>query len=123
LHAAGIDIEKIWYYNQDAQWKKILQQLLDLSKQYGITLGCPDFVNSGPAWRERANTCCGLEISRPATFNTHHFKRAAQRGKTVQQILDETYDGTGDYEQGRAIIEGSTKDMYTLKDAGLNVSQ
>jgi DNA repair photolyase len=123
LHAASIDIEKIWFYNQDAQWRPILQQLLNLAKKYSIRLGCPDFVNSGVDWRERANTCCGIEIPNPTTFNTHHFKRAAQRGKTVQQILDETWDGSGDYEQGRAIIEGTTKDMYTLKDAGFNVSQ
>jgi DNA repair photolyase len=121
LHAIGIDIEKIWYYNQDAQWQKILQQLLDLSKQYGIRLGCPDFVNSGTLWRERANTCCGVEVANPCTYNTHHFKRAAQRGKNLQQILNETWDGSGDYEQGKAIILGTTDKMFTLKDAGFNV--
>lgn len=123
LHAINIDIEKIWFYNQDVEWRKILPQLLDLSKKYNIHLGCPDFVNSGTNWRERANTCCGVEVQNPCTFNTHHFKRAAQRGKTVQQILDETWDGSGNYEQGKAIIEGTDKTMYNLKDAGFNVSQ
>jgi DNA repair photolyase len=121
LHAIGIDIEKIWFYNQDTQWRPILQQLLDLAKQYGITLGCPDFVNSGRLWRERANTCCGIEVQNPCTYNTHHFKRAAQRGKTLQQILDETYDGSADFEQGRAIILGTKTDMFNLKDAGFDI--
>ncbi len=116
LHAHGIDIERIWYMNQDSQWRPILQQLLDLSKKYNIILGCPDFVNSGPDWIECANTCCGIDVPNPCTWNTHYFKKFAQNG---QEITSDLYDGTGSQEQGMKIIEGKPGDFYTLKDAGV----
>jgi DNA repair photolyase len=119
LAAIGIDIEKIWYYNQDAQWKKILPTLLNLSIKYGIRLGCPDFVNSGPDWIEKANTCCGVNVPNPCTFNTHYFKKLKQRGKTFEEIMERTYDGSGDIEQATQIIKGEKCEFYTLKDAGL----
>lgn len=119
LHAIGIDVEKIWYYNQDDQWKKILHKLLDLSTKYGIRLGCPDFVNTGKYWIEQANTCCGINVPNPATFNTHNFKRLKQEGKSTEEIIKLTYDGAGDMEQAKAIIEGKKCKFYTLKDAGL----
>jgi len=113
----GIDIEKIWYYNQDKQWKPILQQLLDLSKKYGIRLGCPDFVNSGIYWVEEANTCCGINVANPCTFNTHHFKKKKQEGLSEREILQSCWDGTGDWKQGKQIVEGTPGcDFYTLKD-------
>jgi len=114
----GIDIEKIWHYNQDEPWRKILRQLLDLSKKYDITIGCPDFVNSGRGWIEQANTCCGINVPNPCTFNTHYFKKYRQLGKTDERIIDLTYDGTGDLEQGKAIVDGSSKEFYNLEDAG-----
>lgn len=116
LHAIGIDIERIWYYNQDSQWKKILTKLLEISKKHNIILGCPDFVNTGKDWKEQANTCCGVDVKNPCTFNTHYFKKYWQEGKCNEEILKLTYDGTGDYEEGKQIIDGSTKKMYTLKD-------
>jgi len=119
LAAIGIDIERIWYYNQDAQWKKILPQLLDLSVKYGIRIGCPDFVNSGPNWVEKANTCCGVNVPNPCTFNTHYFKKWKQRGKTFEEIMKRTDDGIGDRIQAAQIIRGDKCDFYTLKDAGL----
>ena len=121
LHAIGIDIEKIWYYNRDKYWKPILQQLLDLSKKYDIILGCPDFVNSGPKWREKANTCCGINVPNPCTFNTHHWKKMLQKGidYTFQEIIDYTYDGIGDRELARMIVSGEECKMYTMKDAGM----
>lgn len=117
--AIGIDIEKIWKYNQDEEWKKILRQLLDLSVRYKIRLGCPDFVNSGPDWVEQANTCCGVIVQNPTTFNTHHFKQLRQAGFSDEYILETTNDGTGDYTQAEQIVKGSKCDFYTLKDAGL----
>lgn len=116
LHAIGVDIEKIWYYNQDKEWKKILSRLLRLSEKYEITLGCPDFVNSGKRWLEKANTCCGVTAINPCTFNTHYFKKYWQMGYTPDEIFELTWDGTGNPETGRAIIEGTTKEFYTLKD-------
>lgn len=119
LHAIGIDIEKIWEMNQDKEWKKILQQLLDLSVKYGIRLGCPDFVNTGPIWKEQANTCCGVNVPNPATFNTHYFKKMKQDGKSFEQIMKGCWDGSGNRETGESIIKGTKCEFYTLKDAGL----
>jgi len=116
LNDIGVDIEKIWFHNRDKQWKRILSRLLDLAKKYDIILGCPDFVNSGLSWVEKANTCCGVDVPNPCTFNTHHFKKCLQQGKSSSEIFDLTYDGTGDIEMGKAIIEGSTTEFYTLKD-------
>jgi DNA repair photolyase len=115
----GVDIEKIWYMNQDKNWKPLLQKLLDISKKHGIILGCPDFVNTGPSWVERANTCCGVDVPNPSTFNTHYFKQLAQKGLSITDILEKTWDGSGDLEEGKAIISGTTHKMYTLKDAGV----
>lgn len=119
LHAIGVDIEAIWYYNQDAQWKKILPKLLDIAKKHGIRLGCPDFVNSGALYKETANTCCGVNVPNPATFNTHNFKLLRQEGKSVEQILDVTYDHSGDLKTGLQILNDKDCKFYTLHDAGL----
>ncbi len=112
LHALGLDIEKIWRMNQDDQWRKILHKLLRVAEEYDIILGCPDFVNSGWKNVQRCNTCCGLDVKNPCTFNTHHFKLAVQRGEDPRNC----WDGVGNYEEGLAVIEGTTDQMYTLKD-------
>ncbi len=122
LHAIGIDIEAIWYHNQDAQWKKILPQLLKLSKKHGIRLGCPDFVNTGKNWKEAAKTSCGINVPNPCTFNTHNFKRLAQEGRTPKEIMAAVDDGSGDPLQGLKIIMGEKSDFYTLKDVGFKLS-
>jgi len=118
LHAIGVDIERIWYHNQDEQWRPILAQLLQLGETYGVRIGCPDFVNSGKAHREPANTCCGLDVPRPCTYNAHTWKRMLQEGRDPQEILAGTWDGVGDQEEGRRIMEGTTDKMYTMHDAG-----
>lgn len=112
LHKLGLDIEKIWFMNQDDEWRKILRELLDIAKKHDIILGCPDFVNSGWDDVQKSNTCCGLDVKNPCTFNSHHFKLAVQNGKDPRDC----WDGVGNYEQGIAIIEGTTDEMYTLKD-------
>lgn len=119
LHGIGLDIEKIWFMNKDEQWKPILQKLLDIAKKYGIRLGCPDFVNTGPNWKEQANTCCGINVLNPMTYNTHVWKRMVQEGKELQFILESTYDGSGDKNQAESIIYGKESSFYTLKDSGV----
>lgn len=119
MAAMGLDIEKIWRANKDANWRPVLQKLLALAKRYDIVLGCPDFVNSGPDWREEAGTCCGIDVPNPTTFNTHHWKRRIQDGEDSDQVLEETWDGVGDFEVGRAIVEGWPSEFYTLADAGV----
>lgn len=112
LHALGLDIEKIWLQNQDEPWRKILRKLIEIAERYDIILGCPDFVNSGWEHKQKCNTCCGLDVENPCTFNTHHFKLAIQEGKDPA----ETWDGVGNREEGMKIIEGTAGDMYTMKD-------
>jgi hypothetical protein len=122
FHAIGLDIELIWEMNQDKNWKPILRQLMDIAKKYNIILGCPDFVNTGSKWIELANTCCSVDVPNPTTWNTHYWKRMAQADKTFDQIIEETYDGSGDYNDGLKVILGTARDVYTLKDAGLEVT-
>ena len=119
VNLPGVDIEKIWKMNQDVEWKKILPKLLALGIKYGIRVGCPDFVNSGKDYIEPANTCCGVDVQNPCTFNTHFFKKYKQMGYSAKDIETMTNDGTADFELGQQVIRGTAKDTYTLKDAGL----
>jgi DNA repair photolyase len=120
FHSIGLDIEKIWTMNQDEHWRPILRQLMEAADQVGIRLGCPDFVNTGWGWKEEANTCCGINVPNPSYWNTHHWKRRAQDSgegsEAPRRLIRCTWEGAGSYEEGCAIIEGTTKDMYTLKD-------
>mgnify|MGYP001337603807 CR=1 FL=1 len=112
FHSLGLDIEKIWNHNKDTQWRKILAELLKIADKHDLILGCPDFVNSGWNNVQRSNTCCGLDVENPCTFNTHHFKLAVQHGKDPLKL----WDGVGIYQDGVDAIEGTKKDMYNLKD-------
>lgn len=112
FHQLGLDIEKIWYMNKDTQWRGILRRLLDVADKHGIILGCPDFVNSGWDNVQKCNTCCGLDVTNPCTWNTHHFKLAQQKGENP---IDK-WDTVGNYQDGIEIIVGGKIDMYTLKD-------
>lgn len=116
LHAIGIDIEKIWTFNQDNKWRKILPKLLDLGKKYGIKIGCPDFVNSGINYIDPANTCCGINVPNPCTFNTHFFKKDLQKKIPLKDILNQNWDGTGNWEEGQQIIYGTCKNKFNLND-------
>jgi len=117
LCSIGLDIEKIWKMNQDEEWKKILPKLIDLSKKYNIILGCPDFINSGK-YRERANTCCGINVSRPTTFNVITWKRELLEGKKSERVFRRSWDGVGDFDFGKKIFtEESNDKFYTLKES------
>ena len=119
LHSIGIDIEKIWEMNQDKPWRKIHQKLCQIAKEEGMRLGCPDFVNTGPDWREEANTCCGVNVPNPSKFNSHYWKEALQDGDHPDEVFADTWEGIGDKEEGLKIINGKCSDMYTMKDAGM----
>lgn len=119
MHEVGIDIERIWYYNQDARWRAIQQNLCLIARQVGIRLGCPDFVNTGPEWEEKANTCCGINVPNPSRFNAHFWKSRLQQGWGPEQVLADTWEGIGEYSQGDAIVHGKKSDFYTMKDVGL----
>jgi hypothetical protein len=121
LHSIGLDIERIWTMNQDRNWKRIQRKLCEIADQEDIILGCPDFVNTGPNWREKANTCCGINVLNPSLFNTHHWKRRIQNGIEPNDVLDETWEGIGDLKEGKNIIAGKSARMYTLRDIGGDV--
>lgn len=119
FHSIGLDIEKIWYMNQDAQWKKILVQLIEIAKKHDIILGCPDFVNSG-SYQEEVNTCCGLNVKKPTTFNVIYWKRNMPKHfdpeVSPEKIFEDSWDGVGNYEEGKKLFEGRNEKMYSLKD-------
>ena len=115
LLSIGIDIEKVWDANQDMWWRPELAKLLDLSKKYEITLGCPDWINSG-SYYDPNNTCCGLQVDNPCTYNTHTWKRLLLNGGDPEKILEETWDGIGDKELGRTVMLSKSKGFFTLNN-------
>jgi len=122
LSSIGLDIEKIWHHNQDRLWRPIQRQLCEIADKQGIILGCPDFVNVPKGWCSRTNTCCGVSVPNPFKFNTHWWRRLLQNGKTPEQTIKKTWEGIGtedDQQEGRAIILGTSKNKYTIKDAEL----
>ena len=116
LHSVGIDIERIWYYNQDKNWRPILQKLMDIAKAEDMPLGCPDFVNTGWKWREPANTCCGIDVPNPTKFNSHMFKCLCQQGVVPDKILQDCWDGVGTYEDGMDFFTGDKTNFYGVMD-------
>ena len=117
LASIEIDIEKIWFYNQDENWYVILQNLIDIAKKYDIILGCPDFTNSGWNYVQNCNTCCGVSVKNPLLFNTHNWKRIKQlMNKTDEEILEETWDKVGNLEMGKKILTERSKKIYTMED-------
>jgi hypothetical protein len=116
-----VDIERIWKYNQDDQWKRILQKLIKIADEEHVKLGCPDFVNSGKDYVEPFNTCCGINVSNPCMMNTHYFKRCAQKGYSYDRIIRACNDGTASLEEAEQVIRGTTDEFYTLRDAGWEV--
>jgi len=123
LHDAGMDIEKIWHYNQDEFWRPIQRDLCRIADEEGIILGCPDFVNTPKGWRSRTNTCCGVDVPGAFTFNTHQWKICLQNGLMSQEeILASSWEGIGaeqDKEMARLIMLGKSNDFYTMGDVEL----
>ena len=123
LYSVGLDIERIWELNQDKHWKAIQRKLCDIAQQEGIILGCPDFVNVRKDYSCPANTCCGVSVPEPFTYNTHHWRNELVAGKSKPEILKCTWEGIGtpdDMEKGYSILlSKAKKDYYTFNDAGL----
>jgi DNA repair photolyase len=121
LYKIGLDIEKIWTLNQDEHWSKLQKRLCTIADEIGITLGCPDFVNTGWGNVQRTNTCCGINVNNALTFNTHNWKKKEQGVVTsIQEVLKETWEGIGtneDYKKGKEILTAKkSKDFYTFED-------
>jgi hypothetical protein len=119
LCEVGVDIEKVYWGIKDENWRYEQRELCRIAEQEGIRLGCPDFVNTGPTWRERANTCCGINVPNPSRFTTHKWKRLLQKGWNPKRVLQKTWEGIGDYELAKKIVNGQPCDNYTMKDAGV----
>ena len=118
LHAIGIDIERIWFYNQDKNWKIILQQLIDIATTNDIVLGCPDFVNAG-TYQESTNTCCGINVPNPTTFNIMTVKKRMLKGESFENVISSCWDGVGNFQKGINDMLGDNDKVYSLKDCGI----
>jgi len=116
FHSIGLDIELIWKMNQDAQWGKIQKQLCEIALEKDMILGCPDFVNTGWSWKEKVNTCCGINVPNPSRFNAHHWKHSMQKGKSPQYLFKKTWEGIGDQKVAKKILNGEKCEFYTIKD-------
>lgn len=117
MHEGGIDIEKVWEENQDYKWGKVLPQMIQIAQQYKLVLGCPDFVNSGE-YCEPVNTCCGIDVPNPCTFNLIHWKKMKIMNPSIsdQEIIDRSWDGVGDLKYGMELLKGNIHDLFSLKD-------
>jgi DNA repair photolyase len=112
---AGIDIEKVWKNNKDNEWRRILFKLIKIAELKGIILGCPDFVNSGK-YVESVNTCCGINVPNPCTFNLINWKKMKKAGMDDEKIIEKSWDGVGNKEYGKKLLLGEIKELYSLKD-------
>ncbi len=122
LLALGVDIERIWKFNQDTHWKKIQTRLCAIARNEGMILGCPDFVNVPQNWYHSVNTCCGIDINNAFTFNTHVWRNLLLEKTSPYTILQQTWEGIGldpDKNQAKIILTSDSKDFYTFKNAGL----
>jgi len=116
LTKLGLDIERIWIMNRDENWGRVLPELIEIAVENGIDLGCPDFVNSGK-YQEQANTCCGIDVPNPTTFNIINWKKLRLKGiGDLDSIAKETWDGVGDFDFGLKILKGEIDEVYSLKD-------
>lgn len=113
----GLDMERIWDFSQDELWKPILQELLSID----AIVGCPDFANAG-GFVPGANTCCGVDVENPCTFNSVNWRRIAMlEGEVTWDDFRGSWDGVGDYSLGVALFTGEAGGYYTLADTGVLV--
>jgi len=116
LYANGVDIEKIWEGTQDGAWKPIQKELIHIAQEEGMTLGCPDFVCSG-SYIQASNTCCGMDVPNPSRFNVMEWKRLWLQGiRDIDAILARTWDGVGNLQEAKEILEGKRPEVFSLID-------
>ena len=114
LQNPEVDIVKIWTENKDEPWGKLLPEIIKIAARYNVVLGCPDFVNSGK-YLEKSNTCCGINVPNPFTFNAVNFKRDFLNGLSEEETIDKNYEGIGDIEEGKVLFKKDQK-IFTLHD-------
>lgn len=113
----GVDIEKIWEGNKDPNWKPVFRDLIKIAKKEGIDLGCPDFVNAG-GYSQKANTCCGIDVPNPCTFNAITWKKKILQRENPEEIFEKSWDHVSDFEKGKKVFYEKSSDFFTLYDAG-----
>lgn len=114
----GLDVEEVWRSNEDSEWRPVLKQIVEETRKVGIVLGCPDFVNSGP-FSQQSNTCCGVDVPRPTTFNFINWKQQGQRhGGVSWDDAEATWDGVGDKDLAHKIFDGKDVEFYGWDDVG-----
>jgi len=122
----GLDFEKIWIYNSDLYWKPLLREMIEIAKKYDMILGCPDFINSG-SYMESSNTCCGINVNNPCSFNLITWKKWIKEGlnhisdkhkinNLKENILKSTWDGVGNFELGKRLMFENNKDLFSIND-------
>jgi DNA repair photolyase len=122
LHSIGLDIERIWNHNQNAIWGKLQRELCQIADEEGVCLGCPDFVNQPANRISMCNTCCGVNVPNPFKYNTHSWRNQILNGGQKTKVLQDSWESIGnadDKSRASTIIFGRSKDLFTMKDAGL----
>lgn len=115
----GLDVEAIWDANQDENWRALLQDILAIATSHGVKIGCPDFANAG-RFLPTTNTCCGVDVERPCTFNIINWRKIGlERGEVMLSDVLATYDGVGNYAEGLALFGGVLPDRWHLGDCGI----
>ena len=113
----GVDIERVWMENEDEPWRRTLAQLIEIADAKEISLGMPDFVNSG-RYLERFNTCCAVDAVNPLVYNYPTFKRhILTTGSLSLEDLHSMFEGIGPPPE--ELFEDSKADHYGFRDMGL----
>lgn len=90
-----LDIERVFLMNQDENWRAILRDIIAICDRHSVILGCPDFINARDH-PEQANTCCGVDVPNPTTFNYPTWKHILeQTGQFTREDMERSHDGIG----------------------------
>ena len=118
-----IDIEKIYSLNQDVKWKPILHEIIKRTELAGITLGCPDWVNSG-SFKHDCNTCCGVNVPVPTRFNFINWKEfGLVWGNIDWEMAQGFWDGVGNLVAGQHAFDGTSSEFYGFRDIGWSITE
>lgn len=123
LAELGLNVGRIYTYNQNSYWSRILMGLCNIAKEQGIILGSPDWFNVPKWWVEKANTCCGVDVPNPSRYNTHYFRLYKQKGKPPKAIARMLWEGIGDRQLGHDLVSGKnlkSKGLYDMSE-GLGI--
>ena len=120
LAEIGVDVVAAHEGGKDPAWRDTLQALLSIGSEMGFHVGCPDFVNAGRV-RPTTNTCCGVDVQNPCTFNFINWRATGlDRGEVKPADVVRTWDGVGNLEAGLKTFSGKNgATHYSLADTGI----